>query len=84
MDELQSCVKIFQNWGGAIFQPAIPKTWQDCFYSTLYMTWCPLSFRGETIVFSKNAVITMRNGCLMILCRITDMRKSMLLEAHVR
>ena len=43
-----------------------------------------MCFRGETIVFSKNAVITMRNGCLMILCRITDMRKSMLLEAHVR
>ena len=21
---------------GAVFQPAIPKTWQECFYTTLY------------------------------------------------
>ena len=22
---------------GAIFQPAIPETWQECFYTTLYL-----------------------------------------------
>ena len=40
--------------------------------------------RGETIIFSKNAVVTMRNGELFILCRISDLRKDSLLEAHVR
>ncbi len=40
--------------------------------------------RGETIIFSKNAVVTMRNGELFILCRISDLRKYSLLEAHVR
>ena len=40
--------------------------------------------RGETIVYSKNAVITMRNGALYLLCRVSDLRKSSLLEAHVR
>ena len=40
--------------------------------------------RGETIVYSKNAVITLRNGALYLLCRVSDLRKSSLLEAHVR
>ena len=49
--EKQSCVKIFlisfENYPqnvplptpkmhyGATFQPAVPKTWQECFYATL-------------------------------------------------
>jgi potassium inwardly-rectifying channel subfamily J len=40
--------------------------------------------RAETIMFSKNAVITMRDGRLCLLFRIGDMRKSQLTEAHVR
>ena len=40
--------------------------------------------RGETIVYSKNAVITIRNGALYLLCRVSDLRKSSLLEAHIR
>ena len=40
--------------------------------------------RGDTISFSKNAVITMRNGALFLLCRIADVRTSTLIEAHVR
>ena len=46
MSLLQSCVKTFlpQNVPlltpkihyGALFQPAIPKTRQECFYTTLY------------------------------------------------
>jgi hypothetical protein len=39
--------------------------------------------RGQTIVFSKNAVISMRNGILYLMCRITDLRKYSLLDARV-
>jgi len=40
--------------------------------------------RGQTIVFSKNAVITIRNGALYLICRLCDLRKTSLLEPHVR
>ena len=40
--------------------------------------------RGETIVFSKNAAISLRNGALYFSCRISDKRRSRLLDAHVR
>ena len=40
--------------------------------------------RGQTIVFSKNAVITMRNGVLYLMCRITDLRKYSLLDAKAQ
>ena len=40
--------------------------------------------RSETIIFSKNAAITMRNGALYLLCRVADLRENSLLEAHVR
>jgi len=40
--------------------------------------------RGQTIVFSKNAVISIRNGALYLICRLCDLRKTSLLEPHVR
>ena len=40
--------------------------------------------RKETIIFSKNAAITMRNGALYLLCRVADLRENSLLEGHVR
>jgi hypothetical protein len=39
--------------------------------------------RGQTIYFSKNAVISLRNGVLQLMCRITDLRKYSLLDARV-
>ena len=41
-------------------------------------------YRAETILFSKNAAITMRNGSLFLLCRVVDLRTTSLLEANVR
>ena len=32
--------------------------------------------RAETILFSKNALISMRNGSFYLLCRIADLRYS--------
>ena len=40
--------------------------------------------RAATIIFSKNAVICMRDGKLCLQFRVGDMRKSLLAEAHVR
>ncbi|ODM90832.1 ATP-sensitive inward rectifier potassium channel 12 [Orchesella cincta] len=40
--------------------------------------------RRETIMFSKNAVIGMRDGALCFMFRVADMRKAHLVEAHVR
>ena len=31
--------------------------------------------RAETILFSKNALISMRNGSFYLLCRIGDLRR---------
>lgn len=40
--------------------------------------------RAKTIMFSKNAVICLRDGVLCFMFRVADMRKSHLLEAQVR
>jgi potassium inwardly-rectifying channel subfamily J len=40
--------------------------------------------RAETLIFSKNAVICMRDGQLCCLFRVGDMRRSQLAEAHIR
>jgi len=39
--------------------------------------------RGETITFSKNALITMRNGVFYLLVRLGDLRPKHLIECHV-
>ncbi|CAH1793677.1 unnamed protein product [Owenia fusiformis] len=40
--------------------------------------------RAETLMFSKNAVICKRNGELSLMFRVGDMRKSHIVEAHIR
>lgn len=40
--------------------------------------------RAETLLFSKNAIICKRDGQLCLLFRVGDMRKSHIVEAHVR
>lgn len=40
--------------------------------------------RNETLVFSHNAVIAMRDGKLCLMWRVGNLRKSHLVEAHVR
>jgi potassium inwardly-rectifying channel subfamily J len=57
---------------------------QACMAGIIFAKFTVPRKRGQTIVYSKNAVITLRNGCLYLICRITDLRKSSLLEAHVR
>eukprot|EP00095_Tigriopus_kingsejongensis_P005598 maker-scaffold620_size123222-snap-gene-0.13 protein:Tk05598 transcript:maker-scaffold620_size123222-snap-gene-0.13-mRNA-1 annotation:"atp-sensitive inward rectifier potassium channel 12" len=40
--------------------------------------------RSHTVMFSKNAVISQRDGALYLFFRVGNMRKSHLIEAHVR
>ncbi|XP_070610980.1 ATP-sensitive inward rectifier potassium channel 8 isoform X2 [Erythrolamprus reginae] len=40
--------------------------------------------RAETLIFSRNAVITVRNGHLCFMFRVGDLRKSMIISASVR
>uniref|UniRef100_A0A8C4GY81 ATP-sensitive inward rectifier potassium channel 14 n=1 Tax=Dicentrarchus labrax TaxID=13489 RepID=A0A8C4GY81_DICLA len=40
--------------------------------------------RNQTLVFSKNAVISLRDGKLCLMWRVGNLRKSHIVEAHVR
>ncbi|KAM9746520.1 ATP-sensitive inward rectifier potassium channel 12 isoform 1-T2 [Menidia menidia] len=40
--------------------------------------------RNQTLMFSKNAVIAMRDGKLSLMWRVGNLRKSHIVEAHVR
>ncbi|XP_029441371.1 ATP-sensitive inward rectifier potassium channel 14 [Rhinatrema bivittatum] len=40
--------------------------------------------RNETLVFSESAVVTMRDGKLCLMWRVGNLRRSHLVEAHVR
>ena len=57
---------------------------QACMAGIIFAKFTVPRKRGQTLVFSKNAVITQRNGALYLICRVCDLRKSSLLEAHVR
>ena len=57
---------------------------QACMAGIIFAKFTVPRKRGQTLVFSKNAVITMRNGSLYLISRVCDLRKSALLEAHVR
>ena len=39
--------------------------------------------RAKTIIFSENALITMRNGAFYLLCRVGDLRPTHLIESHI-
>ena len=66
------------------FQSIMGVIIQACMAGIIFAKFTVPRARGETIVYSKNAVITLRNGALYLLCRVSDLRKSSLLEAHVR
>ena len=66
------------------FQSILGVIIQACMAGIIFAKFTVPRARGETIVYSKNAVITLRNGALYLLCRVSDLRRSSLLEAHVR
>ena len=40
--------------------------------------------RGETIIFSRNALVTMRNGMLYLIFNVTDIKRVPLIDVHAR
>lgn len=40
--------------------------------------------RAQTLLYSRNAVICLRDGQLCLMFRVGDMRKSHIVEAHIR
>jgi len=56
---------------------------QACMAGILFAKFTKPTNRGETILFSKNALITLRNGVLYLVVRVGDIRASHLIECHV-
>jgi len=56
---------------------------QACMAGILFAKFTKPTNRGETIIFSKNALITMRNGILYLVIRVGDIRPNHLIECHV-
>jgi len=56
---------------------------QACMAGIVFAKFTKPTMRAETILFSKNALITIRNGSLYLVCRIADLRQTQLLESHV-
>jgi len=56
---------------------------QACMAGIVFAKFTKPTMRAETILFSKNALVTLRNGSLYLVCRIADLRQTQLLESHV-
>jgi len=56
---------------------------QACMAGIVFAKFTKPTSRGETIMFSKNALISMRNGALYLLVRVGDLRPTHLIECHV-
>lgn len=56
---------------------------QACMAGIVFAKFTKPTSRAETLMFSKNALVTMRNGSYFLLCRIGDLRPTHLLESHV-
>ncbi|XP_066523087.1 ATP-sensitive inward rectifier potassium channel 11 [Hoplias malabaricus] len=50
----------------------------------IFMKTAQAKRRAETLIFSKHAVVALRNGRLCLMCRVGDLRKSMIISATVR
>eukprot|EP00090_Calanus_glacialis_P013595 TRINITY_DN22259_c0_g1_i1.p1 TRINITY_DN22259_c0_g1~~TRINITY_DN22259_c0_g1_i1.p1 ORF type:complete len:454 (+),score=125.13 TRINITY_DN22259_c0_g1_i1:173-1363(+) len=57
---------------------------QTCMAGIVFAKLSRPKSRTKTVVFSKSAVVTQRNGQLFLLFRVGNVRSSHLLEAHVR
>ena len=47
---------------------------QACMAGIVFAKFTKPTMRAETILFSKNALITVRNGSMYLVCRIADLR----------
>jgi len=56
---------------------------QACMAGILFAKFTKPTMRAETFIFSKNALISVRNGSLYLMVRIGDLRQTHLLESHI-
>lgn len=56
---------------------------QACMAGIVFAKFTKPANRAETLLFSKNALISMRNGSFYLMCRIADLRPTHLIESHV-
>jgi len=54
-----------------------------CMTGIVFAKFTKPTHRAKTILFSKNALITMRNGAFYLLCRVGDLRPTHLIESHI-
>ena len=54
-----------------------------CVTGIMFAKFTKPTHRGKTILFSKNALVTMRNGAFYLLCRVGDLRPTHLIESHI-
>ena len=47
---------------------------QACMAGIVFAKFTKPTMRAETILFSKNALISLRNGSFYLVCRIGDLR----------
>ena len=57
---------------------------QACMAGIIFAKFTIANKRSKTIVFSKNAVVHLRDGALWLTVQIADLQKRSLLEAHIR
>jgi len=56
---------------------------EACMTGIVFAKFTKPTHRGKTIVFSRAALVTMRNGVFYLLCRVADLRPTHLIESHV-
>ena len=58
----------------SLFRNHYPNLFQACMAGIVFAKFTKPANRAETLLFSKNALITMRNGSFYLMCRIADLR----------
>ena len=54
-----------------------------CMTGIVFAKFTKPTHRAKTVLFSKNALVTMRNGAFYLLCRVADLRPTHLIESHI-
>eukprot|EP00092_Neocalanus_flemingeri_P101433 GFUD01129691.1.p1 GENE.GFUD01129691.1~~GFUD01129691.1.p1 ORF type:complete len:448 (-),score=102.64 GFUD01129691.1:27-1238(-) len=65
------------------FQSIVGVVIQACMAGIVFAKFTKPTGRAETLMFSKNALITLRNGAFYLVVRLADLRPTHLIECHV-
>jgi len=65
------------------FQSIVGVVIQACLAGIFFAKFTKPTGRAETLMFSKNALITLRNGAFYLVVRLGDLRATHLIECHV-